>query len=327
MGKTSIQYGPLEVTLKNLDVGFSLISLMSKKVDIDYLKVHLSQAKLPQAEIKNIRLNSKSFFISPQLNSVRGRINYTISTGSIAGSLALRPDKKTSRTLTEFKLHLDDIYNLLLALKQEKLTVYGKVNVDSKAQFDLTKKDLLATITALTEVSSKNIHWKGRDLDSILESYIDSKNVGLLETAGFLSLGPIGLLAAKGAKLGKGGVSALVKGETTIQDLYAKTEIKQKKLHFEDVALRTKKHRLAVKGKILLDKSLQFEDFKVAAVEKNGCPIFSQKIKGSVLKPDIGVLKTLGGEIWAPVGNFFSKISSLVTSCDPFYQGKVAHPQ
>ena len=77
-----------------------------------------------------------------------------------------------------------------------------------------------------------------------------------------------------------------------------------------------------MKGQLNLIKN-KFDEFTLAVVDKKGCPIISQALKGSFSNPEMLPLNT-AGTILAPVINVFKVITG--DRCTPFYTGSLPHP-
>ena len=95
----------------------------------------------------------------------------------------------------------------------------------------------------------------------------------------------------------------------------------------DDVAFSTEKYRLAVRGKINIEKQ-EFIDFEVAAINKNGCPVYKEKIMGSLNSPEVRKVNVMVSGLINPVNSLVSKVSrKKEIKCDKkFYNGVVKSP-
>ena len=94
-----------------------------------------------------------------------------------------------------------------------------------------------------------------------------------------------------------------------------------------DVAMATKKHRIAMKGGLnLIDD--RFEDVIVAVLDQGGCAVFIQKVRGPFSSPEIGNISVLKS-LTRPVTNLVRSAMKLFggRDCDVFYSGSVAPPE
>lgn len=305
----------------------------SKNKSEEYGNIHISALnffvdsfKKGSVKLTKLLLKSSGLDYSRKNDSLTGSISFQTKDDLISGELKFTP-AESSGTKIDIQAKVSQIKDLLEQLEIKKANLRGTLSAEANGEFG-KRKSKENSLLIHSRIYSNDLVWKGKDLDAILDAYIDSKQVGLLETAGFLSMGPLGLIAAKGVDLGQGGLSSIVDGETKIQELNIETTLKDGVLKLKDVAVATKNNRVAAKGKILLNDNLKLQDFSVAALNKKDCPIFTQKVEGTAKKPDIGVLKTLAGDIWAPVGDMISKATSLFKSdCDKYYTGRVAQPK
>ena len=94
-----------------------------------------------------------------------------------------------------------------------------------------------------------------------------------------------------------------------------------------DVAFATERNRVAVKGKIDIQKQT-FNNLKVAIIDKKGCVKYIQTINGSFSKPEIEKASFVVKSIVRPVVSIIKKSKDFITrsKCKVFYNGKVTHP-
>ena len=201
--------------------------------------------------------------------------------------------------------------------------VVGSIGVHVDAHIESLGN--LASITSEVKVSGKDLLIQNIDADQLIEAYMDSNKASLLDVAGFMTLGPIGVLASQSAKMSQS-LPGVMGGKTNIPFLHLLLHIENGLVSFDDVAFSTSSNRLAAKGSITIVER-EFEDFKVGFLNKKGCADLVQKIKGPVSKPEFGVGKSVLKTIAAPVTDVTKKLGNLVTGgCKVFYEGVVAHP-
>jgi AsmA protein len=94
-----------------------------------------------------------------------------------------------------------------------------------------------------------------------------------------------------------------------------------------DVAMATKKRRIAMKGGLNFTDN-RFEDAVVAVVDQHGCAILTQKVRGPFGRPDIGNINVLRS-LTSPVTNLFRSAVKLFSNkpCEVFYAGSVGPPE
>jgi len=94
-----------------------------------------------------------------------------------------------------------------------------------------------------------------------------------------------------------------------------------------DVALASKKQRIAMKGGLNLINE-RFVDVTVAALDKRGCIVYSEKVHGPFRNPQIekeSVFKSIAGSVLNPFEDALRFIQGK--ECTVFYSGSVAQPE
>lgn len=268
-------------------------------------------------EGEGTKFNLKSFRLEATPKLSIGKEMIAIS-GSVKG-----PVKEG----LEFDLHTTkaDIPATLEYFNFKNFNITGEALVNVKGSLKFS--DPMNTLDGSLTVDATDLKWVGKDIDAILGSYIDSRSLGLLDAAGFLSMGPVGLLVSKGLNVSKTGLQGVISGESTIRRLYVETKIDSGELVLRDVAMSTQEFRVAAKGSFEIVPDYRFKDFVVATVDERGCSLFEQEIGGTLNKPSIGVLSSAAGEALASVGNLLKKARKLLAGCEPFYTGTVEAPQ
>ena len=136
--------------------------------------------------------------------------------------------------------------------------------------------------------------------------------------------GPIGLAVTKGYNFAT--IFAGSAGSTQIRRLVSEWHVERGVAQAQDVAMATKKNRIALKGGLDFVNA-HFKDVTVAAVDAHGCATVLQRIHGAFDKPEVdkpNVLASLTG----PVGSLFKQARGFFGGkCDVFYAGSVAPPQ
>ena len=94
-----------------------------------------------------------------------------------------------------------------------------------------------------------------------------------------------------------------------------------------DVAMATKKRRIAMKGGLNFNDN-RFEDVVVAVVDQHGCAVLTQKVRGPFNRPEIGNINVLKS-LTSPVANLLRSAGKLFSNkpCEVFYSGSVAPPE
>ncbi len=162
------------------------------------------------------------------------------------------------------------------------------------------------------------------DLDRELSRYESTQNFDLIDVGAFLVAGPLGVAVTKGYDyarvLGSGG------GSSEIPMLVSEWQIERGVALAKDVAMTTKKNRLALHGSLDFVGD-RFQDVTVALVDEHGCARVKQNVRGPFAKPDVekpNVLVSVTG----PVRKLLMRAKHLVGGrCDVFYEGTLPPPK
>lgn len=183
---------------------------------------------------------------------------------------------------------------------------------------------LKQTMAGKVSLRGKNLILNGRDLDREFARFEASQNFNLVDAGAFLFAGPVGLAVTKGYDFAS--VAQGSQGSSEIRTLVSDWKIGRGVAHAQDVALATKKNRVAFRGGLDF-VNRRFNNVSVALVDAKGCAKVQQKIHGSFRKPVVekpSVITALTG----PVRSLFSQAENIFTSeaCEVFYAGSVAPP-
>lgn len=186
---------------------------------------------------------------------------------------------------------------------------------------------LLKNLEGTVRVAGRNLIQQGFDLDGFLRDYRESQKVNLIDVGAFLVAGPLGALLTKGYDAANLAHSLHQQKRQPIEQLVFNWRLGDGLAQAEDVALRTKENRLAVRGAIDLLEH-RYHGLTLALLDREGCAELTQEIVGPLVSPSvtkIEVLRSLAG----PISRLLHKAWDLLDPrpCEPFYQGEVAHPQ
>jgi uncharacterized protein involved in outer membrane biogenesis len=184
------------------------------------------------------------------------------------------------------------------------------------------RESIERTLEGDLSADGRILELRGVDLDQRLGDYKSTQEFSLLDAVAVLFAGPAGLLVTKGleyaALLDENG------GSTRIREVVAQWKVEGGVASAQDVAMATAEHRLAASGKINFAER-SFDDFVVAVLDREGCALMEQRVRGSLDEPEIeqpGLVETLVGPI---VDLVESGIEALTgEGCDAFYTGAVA---
>ncbi len=361
IGKARIQYKNTVVHLNDLELNLSLNKIFSHTLAIDLLRADIERIEILES-LKERSPSSESgggFSIEIEkifISNLNLKLKHYTGPGGAFDDIALkgtdsqlilhnlvlsaRPTLSAGREMLEIsstlkgelKKYLDfelsttkaDIARILKYFNLPNFNITGITRL--KAQGKMFFSNPLESLVLESTIDATDLKWVGRDIDAILGSYIGSRQLGVLDAAGFLTMGPIGLLVSKGVNVSKTGLQGVISGESEIDRLYVRSHISDGSLKIEDAAMATQRFRVAAKGSFRIIPDYQFKDFVVSTVDERGCSLFEQEISGTLKKPSIGVLSSAAGEALASVGDLFKRARKLIGNCDPFYEGIVKAP-
>ena len=166
------------------------------------------------------------------------------------------------------------------------------------------------------------------DLDAELSEYKKTQRFNLVDLGGLLLAGPIGVAATKGYDYAK--VIASSGGSSHIETFISEWHIDHGVAQATDVAMSTRENRVALKGGVdFVNQS--FQEATVAVIDRQGCAVVEQKVRGSFSHPEIGQPNVVAA-LAAPALNLLDKARHLVDGyragvhCKVFYAGALPPP-
>ncbi len=243
------------------------------------------------------------------------------------GGLTLSTDKK--KTLSKWQLDISsNKLNLqpLSELMNMPSVLEGYVAVDTHLSGDLQQLEFKIK-NGVVKTTAKDIVLNGMDVNKVLEDFQSSQSVGLLDIGAVALLGPAGVLVTKGNDYNKLMNSFDNKGTSHIKQLNSEIKFSDGIASMNDVAFSTDKHRLAATGQINAINQT-FVNFNVATIDKHGCPIYREEVKGSLDSPSVKKVNVLVSSVVNPINSLISKVTKpLNIQCkEPFYAGVVKAP-
>jgi uncharacterized protein involved in outer membrane biogenesis len=228
-------------------------------------------------------------------------------------------------------------YSIHYSLPQFKIAEFFKTlsthhvvegNMDFAADLTFQGKtlaDMRQTLGGQVSLRGKDLTLKGHDLDNEIANFKKSQNFNLFDVGAVFLAGPFGLVITKGYNF-----ASLLQGSggnSDILTLVSDWKVDHGVAHAQDVAMATKKNRIALKGGLdfVNDK---FIDMTVAVIGTKGCAVVQQKITGSFEKPVVenqNIINTLTG----PIQKLLKKGRDLLPGgeCEVFYAGAVLPPK
>jgi AsmA protein len=163
------------------------------------------------------------------------------------------------------------------------------------------------------------------DIDALIPKYERSQNFNLVDVGAFFLAGPFGPVLTKSYNFGSL-YEELQGGKGNIRMFISIWKVKRGIADATDVALATKKYRIAMKGGLNFNND-RFDNVTVAVLDKRGCAVYSQKVHGPFRKPKIekvSILKSISGSVSNALKDAWKFIGG---ECAVFYSGSVAQPE
>ena len=229
------------------------------------------------------------------------------------------------------------LYSIQYSLPQFQIAEFFKAlspqkvaegNMDFSASLTLQGSgitDMKKSMEGQVSLRGKHLTLEGHDLDKEIASFKTSQHFNLVDVGAVFLAGPFGLVITKGynfANLLQGSG-----GSSNILTLVSDWKVDHGVAVAQDVAISTKKNRIALKGGLDFNND-KFDDVIVAVINAKGCAVVQQKISGSFVKPVVenqGIANTLTG----PAQKLIKKVINLFPGgkCEVFYTGSVLPPK
>ncbi len=259
------------------------------------------------------------------INSIRMDIFGGTGNGSVQLDMrGVSPRYRVIAALNGFRI--DDLVQTSVSGKDTRKSIEG--TADLSADLTATGKsadEIKRSLGGTIALSGENLVLNGLDIDALIPKYERSQNFNLVDIGAFYLAGPFGPALTKSYNF-----ADLYKesrgGKGTIKKLVSIWKIRDGVAEASDVALASKKYRVALKGGVNF-VSGQLVDVTVAVIEKRGCAVYSQKVSGPFRKPKfekVSIFQSIAG----PVLNVFEDVWKLIRGgkCTVFYSGSVADP-
>ncbi|WP_412462898.1 hypothetical protein [Halobacteriovorax sp. RT-2-6] len=301
--------------IKTVNIDFLEIDVDAKNID-RYLQALNSKIKVRAQEIQlqKFKLKSMNCFVHKKEGTI------------IEVSQIFIPDfgSKNRGNLTFNLVNLKDIrfkyndldINNVIKYFDASLGLSGLININAQVNGDIK-----------ASVSGKNLVLKGFRVDDVITNFLDTRNIGIIDAAAVLALGPIGLLYTSAASLGQT-IGGFRGGDTNLKQVNAAITLTGDLIIFEDVAVATQEHLIIAQGGANIEKQT-FKDLVVSVIDEKYCPELQQIIKGTFSKPEISKTKAFLDTATAPVSSVTSSTFQFVGvgKCKPIYKGVVKHPE
>jgi uncharacterized protein involved in outer membrane biogenesis len=195
------------------------------------------------------------------------------------------------------------------------LTATGKSTVEAKQSLN---GDL--------SLNGENLMLYNINIDALITKYERSQNMNLVDVAAVFLAGPFGPVLTKSYNLGRL-YEESQGGKGIIRKLVSVWKVKNGIAEARDVALAAKKQRIAMTGGLNFINE-RFVDVTIAALDKQGCVVYSEKVHGPFRKPQIekeSAFRSIAGSLLNPLGDAWEFLQGK--ECTVFYSGSVAQPE
>jgi hypothetical protein len=280
-------------------------------------KLTVGKLKIKNTDISKISLN---LTIKNKLINVNP-LNFELYGGYFQAIVKIDISRKTPK----FKV-IQNSSNVDIAelLTENEGMLKGKVNLATDVTFSgTTKKDILRSLRGKVKISGENLILAKYDIDEIISQYENTQNIGLLDITAVYLLGPFAGLVTHSAKF------AVLKSEvdnnskSKIEKFYSLWDVKYSIARAKDVALKTQKNIIVLKGAIDL-QSKDLINIELAVLDKQRCAEYKKELVGNLETIDITARESALVTFMSLVFTILSETKGLfVRKCEPYYDGKV----
>ncbi len=225
------------------------------------------------------------------------------------------------------RVRIEELLQLYSLKKIPEKTIEGSINFSA----DLTAMgksadEIKRSLNGDLSLNGENLMLYSIDIDSLITEYERSRNFNLVDVGAFLLVGPFGPVLTKSYNF----ASLLQEsqgGKGVITKLVSVWKVKNGIAAASDAALTSKKHRIAMKGKLNLINE-RFVDVTIAVLDKRGCAIYSEKLHGPFRQPQIDkekIFESIARSVLNPLEDAWKFIQN--EKCTVFYSGSVAQPE
>jgi uncharacterized protein involved in outer membrane biogenesis len=225
------------------------------------------------------------------------------------------------------RVRIEELLDLYALNKIPRKTIEGPI--DFSADLTAVGKSANAVKRSLAgdlSLSGQDLMLYNIDIDALIMKYERSQNLNLVDVGAFFLAGPFGPVLTKSYNF-----TSLYEesqgGKGIIRKIVSDWEVKNGIAQARDVALSSKKQRIAMQGGLNFI-SERFVDVTIAALDKRGCAVYSEKVHGPFRNPQIekeNIFKSIAGSVMNPLKEGWKFLQG--EGCTVFYTGSVVHPQ
>lgn len=182
---------------------------------------------------------------------------------------------------------------------------------------------IVNTMDGMVRVSGTNLIQHGINVDRLIEEFRKSRDINPVDIAVVTFAGPMGALVTKGVQVAHMIRTTQREDRQEIVELAFDWSLQDGVARTEDVAIRTGKNRLALKGAVDLANA-RYDGMTLALLNKDGCAELTEKITGPLTEPaveKVSMLGTLAESLTGVIRKGWAIID--FRDCRPFYEGRV----
>ena len=320
-----IEVGDLDLSIRNLFSGGTDSSELFKNISFTG-DIRCKILKIYNVTLMNLVMRAAGEKGILDINPVSMNIFGGTGKGSIHGDMTgSSPHYRVIYTLN--RVRIEELLQQYSLKKIPRKTIEGPVNFSA----DLTTMgksadEVKRSLNGNLSLNGENLMLYDIDIDAFILKYERSQNFNLVDLGAFFLAGPFGPVLTKSYNF-----TSLYEesqgGNGIIRKLVSVWKVKNGIAEAFDVALASKKQRIAMKGGLNFINE-RFVDVTIAALDKRGCIVYSEKVHGSFHKPQIekeSIFTSISGSVSNPLEDAWKFIQGK--ECTVFYSGSVSQPE
>jgi hypothetical protein len=255
----------------------------------------------------------------------------SISAGDLHGKEGDSVTIDLTGTIPAFKIQYTEsglpVEEMLRKLSQQEV-LKGAIDIEIDLSMKGTSLDeIKETLNGDVIIQGQGLIFHGLDIDDVISKFERSQQFDLFDVGSTFFLGPFGPAITKGSQFAQVYSALQKEKDSEIQKVICSWSIKNGVAEAKDVAFKTKKHRIAMVGKLDLVNE-QFVDVTVAVLDSKGCAVVSQEMHGSFSNPEIKKMNTIEA-LMGPVTTMLDNTTKILLwkKCKVFYKGSLEHPK
>ena len=320
-----IEVGDLDLRIRNLFSSGTYSSELFKNISFTG-DIRCKILKIYNVTLMNLVMRAAGEKGILDINSVSMNIFGGTGDGSIHVDLTgSSPYYRVIYTLN--RVRIEELLQQYSLKKIPRKTIEGPVNFSA----DLTAMgksadEVKRSLNGNLSLNGENLMLYNIDIDALIMKYERSQNFNLVDVGAFFLAGPFGPVLTKSYNFTRL-YEESQGGEGIIRKLVSVWKVRNGIAEARDVALASKKQRIAMKGGLNFINE-RFVDVTLAALDKRGCIVYSEKVHGSFHKPQIekeSIFTSIAGSVSNPLEDAWKFIQGK--ECTVFYSGSVAQPE